>query len=132
MEEQKQMNPVMYLFANKGINLSPGKLAAQISHAACLSQRGSKPEMVEAWYQYGFYTKLVMEAADAEHLKTIERYLNERGIKTFIVIDEGRTEIRKHTVTALGCEVVDKNVLGPVFAEFDLYKPEFTVTVKFN
>ena len=132
VRKMDEMNPVMYLFVNKGLGMSPGKMAAQVAHAACLAQRGSKPEMIEAWYKYGFYTKLVMQADDEEHLKTVERYLNERGIKTFIVIDEGRTEIRKHSVTALGCEVVDKNVLGPIFAEFDLYKPEYTVTVKFN
>ena len=122
----------MYLFVNKGIGMSPGKLAAQVAHAACLAQRGSNPEMVEDLYKWGFYTKLVMEARDDDHIKTIERYLNERGIKTFIVIDEGRTEIKKHSVTALGVEIVDKNIVGPIFAEFDLYKPEMNIKVTFN
>ena len=122
----------MYLFVNKGIGMSPGKLAAQVAHAACLAQRGSNPEMVEDWYKFGFYTKLVMEARDADHIKTIERYLNERGIKTFIVIDEGRTEIKRHSVTALGVEILDKNIVGPIFAEFDLYKPEMNIKVTFN
>lgn len=126
------MNPVMYLFANKGLGLSPGKLAAQVAHAACLAQRGSDPKLVDAWYKYGFYTKLVMEARDAEHIKTIERYLMERNINSWIVIDEGHTEIPKHSVTALGVEVVDKEELGPIFAEFKLFKPEFTIKVKFN
>ena len=129
---EEKINPVMYLFVNKDLGMSPGKLAAQVAHAACLAQRGSKPELIESWYEFGFYTKLVMEARDAEHVKIIERYLNERKIKTFIVIDEGRTEIKKHSITALGCEVVNKNIMGPIFKEFDLFKPELTIKVKWN
>lgn len=131
-EPKEKTNPVMYIFINKGLNMSPGKMAAQACHAACLAQRGSKPEMIDDWYKFGFYTKLVMQADNEEHIKTIERYLNERSINTFIVIDEGRTEIRKHSVTALGVEIVDKNIQGPIFQEFDLYKPEYTVKVTFN
>ena len=126
------INPVMYLFVNKSLGMSPGKLAAQVSHAACLSQRGSEPSLIDAWYKYGFYTKLVMEARDEEHLRNIEKYLAERDIKSFMVIDEGRTEIKRHTITALGAEVVDKNEVGPIFQEFKLFKPELTLKVKWN
>ncbi len=129
---EEKTNPVMYLFVNKSIGMSPGKMSAQVAHAACLAQRGSKPEMIEDWYKFGFYTKLVMEARDEHHLDNIQKYLKDRKIESFMVIDEGRTEIKKHTKTALGVEVIDKNELGPIFKEFDLYKPEYTIKVKFN
>lgn len=131
-EKTAEKKPVMYLFANNELGMSPGKLAAQVAHAACLSQRGSSPDMVDAWYKYGFYTKLVMKARNAEHIKTIERYLRERNIKSFIVIDEGYTEIPKHTITALGVEVVDKNEVGAIFQEFELLRPELTVKIVWN
>jgi peptidyl-tRNA hydrolase, PTH2 family len=124
--------PVMYIFINKSLGMSPGKMTAQGAHAAVLASDGSNPKLKKEWLKYGFYTKLVMEARNAEHICTIERYLNDRKIKTFIVIDEGHTEIASHVVTALGCEIVDKNKLGPIFEEFKLYKPELTVTVKWN
>ena len=129
---EKETYPVMYLFLNTKLGMSPGKMAAQVAHAACLAQRGSDDKMVADWYKHGFYTKLVMEARDAEHIKNIERYLNERDIKTFIVIDEGRTEIEKHSVTALGVEVIDKNVRGPIFQEFKLYTPKIVMTAEFR
>ena len=129
---EEKMNPVMYLFVNKKLGMSPGKLAAQVAHAACNALRASKPELVEAWYKYGFYTKLVMEARDEKHIENIKTYLEARNIKAEMIIDEGRTEIEKHTITALGAEIVDKNKLGPIFQEFNLYKPEYTVKVKFN
>jgi len=130
--EDKEPLPVMYLFVNADLGMSPGKLAAQVAHAACLAQRGSKPEMVDAWYKYNFYMKLVMKARNAEHIKTIERYLKERDINSFIVIDEGYTEIPKHTITALGVEVIDKNELGPIFQEFELLRPELTIKVQWK
>ena len=130
--EKNKTYPVMYLFCNKKLGMSPGKMAAQVAHAACLAQRGSKPEIVDDWYKFGFYTKLVMEARDADHINTIERYLKERGIKSFIVIDEGHTEIPKHTVTALGVEIIDKNELGEIFQEFKLFKPELNIKIKWD
>lgn len=129
---EEEINPVMYLFVNKGLNMSPGKMAAQAAHAACLAQLGSDEDLLDAWYKYGFYTKLVMEARDEDHLRNIETYLKERGIKTCMIIDEGRTEIKKHSITALGCVVVDKNEKGEIFKEFDLFKPELTVSIKWN
>lgn len=124
--------PVMYIFANKEANMSPGKLAAQVAHAACLAQRGSKKELVDDWYEFGFYTKVILEARDAEHIRTIEKYLKSRSMKTFMVIDEGYTELPKHTITALGVEVIDKKVFGPVFKSFSLFKPELNIKVSWN
>jgi len=124
--------PVMYLFVNKGINMSPGKMAAQTAHAACCAQRISNDQLINDWYEFGFYTKIVLEARSERHLETIKKYLEERDIKTSLIIDEGRTELNPHTMTALGVEVIDKNIKGEIFKSFKLYKPEFNITVKFN
>lgn len=125
-------NPVMYIFVNKSIGMSPGKMAAQVAHAAVVASDRSNPEMRNAWNEYGFYTKLVMEARDSNHLETIMKYLEERNIRSWIIIDEGRTEIKKHTPTALGVEIIDKDTKGEIFKSFDLYKPELSITVKWN
>ena len=117
---------------NKSLGMSPGKMAAQVAHAAVIASDKSNPEMRNAWNEYGFYTKLVMEARDSNHLETIMKYLSERNIRSWIIIDEGRTEIKKHTLTALGVEIVDKDIKGEIFKSFDLYKPELTITVKWN
>ena len=113
--------PVMYTFLNKGLGMSLGKAAAQASHAAVESYRISNLKMIDQWYEGGHYTKLVMQADDSEQLKTIERYLNERGFKTSLIIDEGRTEIPAFSVTALGVEIVDKSDLH-VQASFESFK----------
>lgn len=132
MEEEKRMNPVMYIFINKGLKMSTGKSIAQGAHAACEAVRMSKLEMIKAWNEYGFYTKMVMEARDANHLDYIQKYLEERDIKSKLIIDEGRTEIPAHTPTALGVEIIDKDIQGPIFQEFDLFKDKIKVSVEFE
>jgi peptidyl-tRNA hydrolase len=98
----------MYTFLNSGINMSTGKCAAQAEHAAIEAYRLSDNKMIEDWYLGGHYMKVVLEAQDEQHLLVIKQYIEDRGFRTSIIIDEGRTEIRPHTATALGIQVVDK------------------------
>jgi PTH2 family peptidyl-tRNA hydrolase len=116
----------MYLFANKGLGMSPGKIAAQVAHAAVEAYRVSSEEMLAKWYEGGHYCKLVMQARDESHLLIIERYLNERGFRTKLIIDEGHTEIAPLSATALGVEVVDKDDPHTLatFSSFELFKPD--------
>lgn len=122
------MNPVMYIFINKGLGMSPGKVAAQAGHAAVEAYRLTPEDsnVLRMWYAGGHYTKIVLEARDALHLHSIERYIKDRGFKTSLIVDEGRTEIDPHTPTALGVEVVDKdNVhVAQTFSSFSLYKED--------
>jgi peptidyl-tRNA hydrolase len=117
-------NPVMYIFVNKGLGMSTGKVAAQVGHAVGRAFRGDdNPEAMDAYIAKG-ETKIVLECRDTEHLLMAERYLNEHGIKTFLVIDEGRTEIAPHSPTAMATEIVDKADENVQFAlgDFKTYK----------
>ncbi len=117
--------------------MSAGKLAAQVAHGACRSlwaaarTGAANPNPIDTteyvsvreYFEKG-ETKIVLEVRDTEHLLMAERYLNEHGIKTFLVIDEGRTEIPAHTPTVLATEILDKNAPEVQFAlgEFKTYK----------
>jgi PTH2 family peptidyl-tRNA hydrolase len=105
------MDPVMYIFINDGLGMSPGKVAAQAAHAAVEAYRKTPQDsnLLRMWYCGGHYKKLVMQARDTEHLLTIERYLRDRGFDSALIIDEGLTEINAHTPTALGVVIVDKH-----------------------
>lgn len=117
-------NPVQYIFANRGACMSPAKLAAQVAHAAVLSAFDSEPELVKQWMTSGHYTKIVLLAEDEQQLDNIQEYLKERGIDTYMVIDEGRTEVRPFTKTAMACGIVDKSdeKIQGIFGEFKTYK----------
>ena len=108
-----EVKPIMYLFVNKGLGMSPGKMAAQVAHAAVESIFISDPELVKVWrLPEKHYIKIVLEARNEQHLETIKKYLEDRDIKTARIIDEGLTEIEPHQFTALGVEIVDKNQVG--------------------
>ncbi len=126
------MNPVQYLILNKGAAMSTGKAAAQAAHASVEGVRLSAREpngnpwdasIVNRWYRGGHYAKIVLEAADAEALRVAKEYIEARGFKTSLIIDEGRTELAPLTPTALGCEIVNKDDphVSATFGVFDLY-----------
>ena len=129
------MRPAMYTFINRGLKMSPGKLAAQAQHAAVEAYRlteqyeselkeWGKPTKLDAWYEGGHYAKLVMLAEDDVHLLTIKHYLEERGFGTVLIIDEGRTEIKPHSMTALGVRLVDRDDphTAATFESFKTYR----------
>lgn len=125
------MDPTMYLFLNKGAGMSTGKSAAQAGHAAVEAYRLTqltlgKSALVEEWYKGGGYKKIVLEADDETHLLVIQKYIEARGFCTRLIIDEGHTEVRPHTATALGVELVDKDDehTAATFGSFKLYKDE--------
>jgi peptidyl-tRNA hydrolase len=98
----------MYIVANKGLNMSPGKLASQVAHAAVRSYVGSDPFQRDLWLASG-EMKIVLEARDETHMRNIADYLAEHDIKVCTVIDEGRTEIPPLSITALAAPVLDKD-----------------------
>ena len=135
-------NVVMYLFLNRGLGMSVGKASAQVAHAAVEAYNLSdlpeddeeKEFLIPRWYRGGHYTKLVLLAENNDHIKTIQKYLEDRGFKTKLIIDEGRTEIAPHQPTALGVELVDK--LDPhvkeTFSSFELYKETVRVSMEID
>lgn len=128
-------NPVMYIFINKGLGMSAGKMAAQAAHAAVeaytYSAQADK-KIVEQWNLGKHYTKLVMQARDAKHLETIHKYLADRGFHSELIIDEGMTEVDPHVPTALGVEILDKENehVAATFSTFELYRDIIKVTLE--
>lgn len=109
-------NPVMYIVVNKGLGMSPGKMAAQVGHAVGrafrdftdgISFEDGDGNILDQYFAKG-ETKIVLEARDTEHLTVVERYINAKDILTYPVIDEGRTEVPAHSFTCFASEIVDK------------------------
>lgn len=139
------MTPAMYIFLNKGLSMSTGKAAAQAAHAAVEAYRISladgpdrgrpiqahvparvmyETNEVRRWYCGGHYMKLVMEARDDAHIRDIKTYLDNRGFNSALILDEGHTEVVPIVPTALGVEIVDKDLahVQATFSSFDLYR----------
>jgi len=97
------------------IPMSPGKMAAQVAHAAVSSAektRSEKPEWFREWMREG-QKKVVLKVHSEESLHVLKREAEELGLACELISDAGLTEIPPGTVTALGigpapAEIVDR------------------------
>ncbi len=100
---------VQYFVVNKDVNMSKGKTAAQVAHAATLSTLelvsakssfvDRQPDFVE-WLQTGM-KKIILKASQAELEK-----LEKAGF--FSIRDSGLTEIQKGSLTVTALPPMDK------------------------
>jgi len=112
---------VMYIFINKGLKMSPGKMATQASHAAVKAFNLSDPELRKEWDD-NIYKKIILMAETTEELIQIRKEIDAAGKKTFKVIDLGLTELKANQFTALGVEIIDKDQDAELFKKYKLMK----------
>ena len=119
-------NPTIYIFMNKSLGMSAGKLAAQAAHAAALVDTRSN------WLDNAHRTILVMQARDEAHIRSIKEYIGDRGFNSHIIIDEGVNEIDPHTVTALATDIVDRldGHTQATFSTFELYSDTIRLSIE--
>jgi peptidyl-tRNA hydrolase, PTH2 family len=131
---------VQYIVANKGLGMSAGKLAAQCCHASVKGYEitienadNGGGEAIFEWNKTG-HTKIVLEARDTEHLSAFREYAKSRGYDSWLVIDEGRTEVAPHSPTALGFPILDKADRDVAFTFSDLktYRDTIKVTLELD
>lgn len=112
--------------------MSTGKAAAQAAHAAVEAYLLTPDtNLKRVWHRGGHYKKIVLAADDELHLHTIRQYLYDRHFDTALIVDEGATEVRPHSATALGVEIVDKDHAhaAATFSSFSLYKDDPRVVI---
>lgn len=128
------MNPVIYVFVNKSLGMTAGKLAAQAAHAAAMSMAEENNENRMHWMADIHKTILVMEARDEQHLNNIDDYLIDRGVKPIKIIDEGVNEIDAHTITALATNVLNKDneQVQQTMSTFKLYRDTIRIKLEID
>lgn len=121
--------PTVYIFVNKSLGMSIGKVGAQTAHAmSYLPGLADK----DGWLSSPHQTVLIMEARNQQHLENIRYYLKKRNIETYPVIDEGVNETENHVMTTLATEVVDKDLswVQDCFSSFKTYRDKVRVTIE--
>lgn len=88
--------------------MSTGKAASQACHASVRGALASDINCRTDWLENG-ETKIVLEARDEIHLRTIKDYAAQSGIYLILIIDEGITEIPPLSITAAATYVVDRD-----------------------
>jgi PTH2 family peptidyl-tRNA hydrolase len=94
----------MVIVVRKDLKLSPGKLAAQVAHAAvncALASKRKRSVNFERWYGEG-QKKVVVKVNDLAELYQIKQAAEDAGLTTSLITDAGLTELPPNTTTCLG------------------------------
>ncbi len=105
----------MVIVVRSDLKLSPGKMAAQVAHAAvncALIAKKRTPDRFDRWYNEG-QKKVVVKASGLEDLYQLKIMAEDLGLTTSLIIDAGMTELPPNTTTCLGIgpgpnDMVDK------------------------
>ncbi len=99
VEEIKQV-----IIVRADIEMSKGKLAAQVAHASLMSYFEAEkmdPEIAKKWLETG-EKKIVLKLDGEEALKRLYEAFKYKKIPAALVSDAGLTELPPGTITALG------------------------------
>ena len=112
----------MVIVTRKNLKLSPGKLAAQVAHAAVECAFGTKknnPKWFSKWQNEG--AKKVVAKVDSEK-DFFELREKAKGLDIFskIISDAGHTEIPEGTKTVIGLGPAPDNIIDQVTGDLPL------------
>lgn len=106
----------MVFVTRKDLHLSPGKLAAQVAHAAvacALETKKNKSKWFNDWQNEGG-KKAVVKVESVDDFYPLKEKAEELGIVAHIVVDAGHTEIPAGTKTVLGIGPAPNNIIDQV------------------
>jgi len=104
------------------IEMSVGKTAAQVAHAAVSAAeeaREEKPEWLREWLKEG-QKKVVLQAASLDELLRLEEKARELGLPTALITDRGLTELEPGTVTCLAIGPAPSDIVDRVTGHLKL------------
>jgi len=112
----------MVIVTRTDLNLSTGKLAAQVAHAAVectLNTKKNKPRWFKKWREDGG-KKAVVKVESVDDFYTLNRKAKRLDIISYIVADAGHTEIPAGTETVLGIGPAPSNIIDQVTGDLPL------------
>ena len=107
------------IVVNAALGLPPGKLAAQVAHAAVGALLHADREAQRAWFEAGM-PKIVVQCASAEALLAITAQAEKAGLPVLLVRDAGRTVVEASTATCVGIGPAPAADIDPVTGRLSL------------
>ena len=112
----------MVIVTRTDLDLSPGKLAAQVAHAAvacALKTKKNNSKWFSKWQNEGG-KKAVVKTADADDFVFLKEKAEKLKIVAIIIEDAGHTEIPAGTKTVLGIGPAPSNIIDQVTGDLTL------------
>jgi PTH2 family peptidyl-tRNA hydrolase len=109
------------LIVNKSLNMSTGKILAQLGHALfnIVSLFHNKKDLYETWKQSR--TEVVLYQASIEEIKSLSTVLHKHNIRYNKIIDAGRTQVPSGSNTILIIGPGNSNVIDNLLSHLPLY-----------
>ena len=112
----------MVIVTRKDLDLSPGKLAAQVAHAAvacALDTKKVKFKWSNSWQNEGA-KKAVVQVETEEDFYPLKEKAEQLKIVAHIISDAGHTEIPAETNTVLGIGPAPNSIIDQVTGDLPL------------
>jgi PTH2 family peptidyl-tRNA hydrolase len=120
MEKKIQVGHKMVIITSD-IEMSPGKLAAQVAHAAVectLKSMEKKPKKVKKWLREG--QKKIIVKTNQEEMEKLENLARQMNLQTAVIRDAGHTELESGTLTAIAIGPASEVELNKVTGQLKL------------
>lgn len=105
------------------LEMSPGKAAAQASHAAVSAAEKARKNHLHWWREWfkSGQRKVVLKVDSKADLLNLEKKAKDLGLPTALISDMGLTELKPGTITALGIGPAPSNLVDKVTGNLPLY-----------
>jgi len=105
------------------LDISPGKLAVQASHASvscAVKSEKKEKKYFERWMKEG-QKKVLVKCDDVDHMKFLKERAEKKGLVTKLVSDAGLTEVKSGTKTCLGIGPGPNDLVDEITGDLSLY-----------
>ncbi len=111
----------MVVLVREDLNLSPGKLAAQVAHAAVECALHTDRMLIADWISLGA-KKVVLKVKNEVELSKYQNAARNAGLKTQVIADAGRNEVDEGTETCVGIGPAVSEKIDDVTGTLDKYE----------
>ncbi|NOR85522.1 peptidyl-tRNA hydrolase [archaeon] len=108
------------IIVRKDLNLSAGKLGAQVAHASVLAYKNTPKKEAEMWEISG-HKKIVLKIQTETELLDIFTKAKKEKLPCSLIKDAGRTEIAPGTITCVGIGPAEDEIINLVVGNLKLY-----------
>lgn len=112
----------MVIVTRKDLNLSKGKLAAQVAHAAvtcAIETKKNHKKWFTKWMGEGA-KKAIVKTESVDDFNELKRKADQLNIESIIISDAGHTEVPIGTKTVLGIGPAPTNLIDQVTGHLTL------------
>ena len=117
-----EMEYKLVIVIRDDLKMTPGKLAAQVAHAAVtcvLEAKAKKAKWFSEWYREG-QRKVVLRASDVDELRSLRELAARASLPVALITDAGLTELPPNTTTCLGIGPAPENMIDPITGSLPL------------